>query len=134
MIVSGWKFAGFYMIIFFAAMRRIPRNIYEAATIDGANGFEQFVSITVPLLKQNVLVAVLLAVTGGFAGFDLFFTLTNGGPFNSTEVPATWIIKQAFDQNQLGYGTALTVILAVVVTIISLIYLRVSERASVTRY
>lgn len=134
MLVSGWKFAGFYMIIFFAALRRIPRNIYESATIDGANAIEQFVSITIPLLKQNVLMAVLLAVTGGFAGFDLFFTLTNGGPFNSTEVPATWIIKQAFDQNQLGYGTALTVILAVVVTIISLIYLRVSERASVTRY
>ena len=134
MVVSGWKFAGFYMIIFFAALRRIPRNIYEAATIDGAGPLAQFIQITVPLLRQNVMVAVLLAVTGGFAGFDLFFTLTNGGPFNSTEVPATWIIKQAFDQNQLGYGTALTVILAVVVMIISLIYLRYSERSNVSRF
>jgi ABC-type sugar transport system permease subunit len=134
MFVSGWKFAGFYMIIFFAAIRRIPRNLYEAATLDGAGPVRQFFDVTLPLLRQNMMVAVLIAVTGGFAGFDLFFTLTNGGPFNSTEVPATWIIKQAFDQNQLGYGTALTVVLAVVVTIISLIYLHISERANVIRY
>jgi ABC-type sugar transport system permease subunit len=73
-------------------------------------------------------------VTGGFAGFDLFFTMANGAPYGTTEVPATWIIKQAFDQNQIGYGVALTVILAVVVTLISLVYLRFSERADVTRY
>ncbi|WP_421726519.1 carbohydrate ABC transporter permease [Bauldia sp.] len=132
--VSGWRFAGFYMIIFFTALRRIPTNIYEAATLDGASPIRQFFSITLPLLKQNVFVCVLLAVTGGFAGFDLFFAMTNGGPFNSTEVPATWIIKQAFDQNQLGYGTALTVILAVVVVGVSLVYLRFSERSNVVRY
>lgn len=112
--VSGWRFAGFYMIIFFAALRRIPRSIYEAATIDGAGPFQQFFFITLPLLKQNVMMCVLLAITGGFAGFDLFFTMTNGGPFNATEVPATWIIKQSFDNDQMGYGTALTVILTVV--------------------
>jgi ABC-type sugar transport system permease subunit len=134
MIVSGWKYSGFYMVIFFAALRRIPRNIYEAATIDGAGPFTQFFRITLPLLRQNVLVAVLLAITGGFAGFDLFFTMTNGGPFGATEVPATWIMKQAFDQNQLSYGIALTVVLAVVVMLISLVYLRFSERLSVHRY
>jgi ABC-type sugar transport system permease subunit len=90
--------------------------------------------ITLPLLRQNVIVCVLIAITGGFAGFDLFFTMTNGGPFGATEVPATWIIKQAFDQGQKSYGIALTVILAVVVMIISLVYLRISERVSVHRY
>ena len=134
MFVSGWTYAGFYMVIFFAALRRIPRNLYEAATLDGAGRFTQFIYITVPLLRQNVLVAVLLAITGGFAGFDLFFTMTKGGPFGATEVPATWIMKQAFDQNQLSYGIALTVILTVVVFLISLVYLRFSERANVTRY
>lgn len=134
MFVSGWKYAGFYMVIFFAALRRIPRNLYEAARLDGAGPVTQFFYITVPLLKQNVLVAVLLAVTGGFAGFDLFFTMTNGGPFSATEVPATWIMKQAFDQNQLSYGIALTVILTVVVIAVSLVYLRFSERSNVTRY
>ena len=133
-MVSGWKYAGFYMVIFFAALRRIPRNIYEAARLDGANQVQQLFSITLPMLKQNIIVCVLLAVTGGFAGFDLFFTMTNGQPFGATEVPATWIIKQAFDQNQIGYGVALTVILTLVVSIISIVYVRLSERSNVTRY
>lgn len=134
MLVSGWKFAGFYMVIFFAAIRRIPANLYEAARLDGAGPFAQFRDITLPLLRQNVVVCVLLAVTGGFAGFDLFFTMTNGQPFGATEVPATWIIKQAFDQNQIGYGMALTVILTVVVSLVSIVYLRLSERRHVARY
>jgi ABC-type sugar transport system permease subunit len=133
-IVSGWKYAGFYMVIFFAALRRIPRNLYEAARLDGANNVQQFFAITLPMLKQNVVVCILLAVTGGFAGFDLFFTMTNGQPFGATEVPATWIIKQAFDQNQIGYGVALTVVLTMVVSVISIVYLRISERGHVTRY
>jgi raffinose/stachyose/melibiose transport system permease protein len=134
MVVSGWKYSGFYMVIFFAALKRIPNSLYEAAILDGAGPFRRFFSITLPLLRQNVMVAVLLAITGGFAGFDLFFTMTNGGPFGATEVPATWIMKTAFDKNQLSYGVALTVVLAVVVMAISLIYLRVSERMSVHRY
>ncbi len=134
MFVSGWRFAGFYMIIFFAALRRIPRNIYEAATLDGAGPVKQFFTITLPLLRAQMLTCVLLAVTGGFAGFDLFFALTNGGPFNATEVPATWIIRQGFDNNELGYATALTVILAVAVLLIALVYIRVTERLDVARY
>jgi len=134
MFVSGWRFAGFYMVIFFAALRRIPRNIYEAATLDGASPLRQFFTITLPLLRQQMLTCVLLAITGGFAGFDLFFTMTNGGPFNATEVPATWIIRQGFDNNQLGYATAMTVILALVVLAVSVIYLRLTERGNHVRY
>jgi ABC-type sugar transport system permease subunit len=134
MVVSGWKYSGFYMVIFFAALRRIPGNLYEAAILDGAGPFRRFFSITLPLLRQNVMVAMLLAITGGFAGFDLFFAMTNGGPFGATEVPATWIMKTAFDKNQLSYGVALTVVLAVVVMAISLVYLRFSERLGAHRY
>jgi ABC-type sugar transport system permease subunit len=134
MLVSGWKFAGLYMILFFAALRRIPRHLYEAAQLEGASAIWCFFKITLPLLWQNILVAVLLAVTGGFAGFDLFFTMTNGQPYNSTEVPATWIMKQAFDNDQLGYGIALTVILTAVVCLISLVYLRYAERGHVVEY
>ena len=94
----------------------------------------EFFAITLPMLKQNVIVCILLAVTGGFAGFDLFFTMTNGQPFGATEVPATWIIKQAFDQNQIGYGVALTVVLTVAVSVVSIVYLKISERGHVTRY
>jgi ABC-type sugar transport system permease subunit len=134
MLVSGWKFAGLYMVLFFAALRRIPRSLYEAATLEGAGPIRRFFSITLPLLKQNILICTLLAVTGGFAGFDLFFTMTNGQPYNSTEVPVTWIVKMAFDSDQLGYGIALTIVLTVVVSTISLLYLRFADRSQAVEY
>ncbi|MEM6428715.1 MAG: sugar ABC transporter permease, partial [Deinococcota bacterium] len=133
-LVSGWKFAGFYMIIYLAALKRIPVSLYEAARLDGANNLQQFWSITLPLLRETTTITALLAITGGLAGFDLFFTMTNGQPFNSTEVPATWIIKQAFNRNQMGYGVALTVIMMAVVGAVSLLYLRTTRRARVTEY
>lgn len=133
-IVSGWKFAGFYMIIFMAALRRIPASLLEAAMLDGANAFQRFFRVTVPLLRETTVVAMLLAITGGLSGFDLFFTMTNGQPFNATEVPATWIIKQAFDRGQMGYGVALTVLMMLVVGIVSIAYLRLTRSRSVTQY
>jgi raffinose/stachyose/melibiose transport system permease protein len=81
-----------------------------------------------------MMTCVLFAITGGFAGFDLFFTLTNGGPFNATEVPATWIIRQGFDNNELGYATALTVILAAVVLVGGAGLHAAAERVDVVRY
>lgn len=134
MFVSGWRYAGLYMVIFFAALRRIPRNVYEAATLDGASPVYQFFTITLPLLRHQVMTNILLAITGGFASFDLFFAMTRGGPFDSTQVPALWIIRQGFDNNELGYATALTVILLAVVLVISVIYMKLSERIDVIRY
>jgi ABC-type sugar transport system permease subunit len=133
-IVSGWRFSGFYMVIFLAALKRIPASLREAAMLDGAGGFQLFFRITLPLLRETVMVAVLLAVAEGLSVFDLFYTMTNGQPFNATEVPATWIIKQAFDHNQMGYGVALTVLMLFAVGIISLLYLRLTRSQRVTEY
>jgi ABC-type sugar transport system permease subunit len=133
-VVSGWKYAGFYMIIYLAALRRIPVTLYEAARLDGAGPITQFVRITLPLLRETTVVTVLLCVTGGFAAFDLFFAMTNGGPFNATEIPTTWIVKQAFDRGRFGYGIALTVIMALVVGVLSIAYLRLSQRGDRVEY
>jgi ABC-type sugar transport system permease subunit len=133
-IVSGWKYAGFYMIIYLAALRRIPVTLYEAARLDGAGPITQFFRITLPLLRETTVVTVLLCVTGGFAAFDLFFAMTNGGPFNATEIPTTWIVKQAFDRGRFGYGIALTVIMALVVGVLSIVYLRLSQRGERVEY
>jgi ABC-type sugar transport system permease subunit len=133
-IVSGWKYAGFYMIIYLAALRRIPVTLYEAARLDGAGPITQFFRITLPLLRETTVVTVLLCVTGGFAAFDLFFAMTNGGPFNATEIPTTWIVKQAFDRGRFGYGIALTVIMALVVGVLSIVYLRLSQRGDRVEY
>ncbi len=133
-IVSGWKYAGFYMIIYLAALRRIPESLYEAARLDGAGPITSFFRITVPLLRETTIVTVLFCVTGGFAAFDLFFAMTNGGPFNATEIPTTWIVKQAFDRGRFGYGVALTVVMSIVVGLISIVYLRSTARAERVEY
>lgn len=133
-VVSGWKYAGFYMIIYLAALRRIPESLYEAARLDGAGPLARFFRITLPLLRETTVVTILLCVTGGFAAFDLFFAMTNGGPFNATEIPTTWIVKQAFDRGRFGYGIALTVVMAAVVGLVSIVYLRTSGRGDRVEY
>ena len=122
-IASGWKYAGLYMIIFYAALQQIPTELYEAANLDGASGWKQARYITLPLLFPTLRVALLLCIAGGFGAFALFFAMTNGEPFHSTEIPSTWIIKHAFDRKNMGYGAALTLILTVVSAGISLLYL-----------
>jgi raffinose/stachyose/melibiose transport system permease protein len=133
-VVSGWKYAGFYMIVFLAALRRIPASLYEAAMLDGATAVQRLWHVTLPLLRETSVIAVLLCVTGGFAAFDLFFTMTNGGPFNATEIPTTWIVKQAFDRHNMGYGAALTIIMTFVVGLVSLLYLLATRRRHTVEY
>ena len=77
------------MTIFYAAFRQIPSEVVEAARMDGAGEWAIFRRIKVPMIRNAIAVAVLLCVTGGFQGFDLFFVLTNGGPYGATEIPTT---------------------------------------------
>ena len=79
-VVSGWVYAGFYMIIFYAAFRQVPAEVIEAARLDGAGEWALFARVKVPMIRGAIAVAVLLCVTGGFQGFDLFYVITNGGP------------------------------------------------------
>ena len=114
-MVSGWVFAGFYMAIFYAAFQQIPTSVLEAAQLDGAGGFRVFWHVKVPMVRHAVEVALLLCITGGFQSFDLFYVLTNGGPYNSTEIPTTYLVKVVFRNQEVGYGSAMAVILTAVV-------------------
>jgi len=127
-IVSGWRYAGFYMMIFYAALQRIPKELYEAARIDGASRWVEVTKITLPLLRETVVLSILICVTGGFSAFALFYTMTNGQPYHRTEIMTTWIIKQAFDRSNMGYGAALTVFLVILVITFSIIYLNRTKR------
>ena len=123
-VVSGWVFAGFYMTIFFAAFRQIPAEIIEAARIDGAGEWALFSAVKVPIIRGALAVAVLLCVTGGFQGFDLFFVLTNGGPYGATEIPTTYLVKVVFRNGEVGYGSAMAVLLTAIVLAVGLVYAR----------
>lgn len=119
-VVSGWVFAGFYMTIFYAAFKQIPSEVVEAAKLDGANEWQLFWRIKVPMIRNAIEVGVLLCVTGGFQGFDLFYVLTNGGPYYSTEIPTTYLVRAVFKNGEVGYGSAMAVVLTLVVVVVGL--------------
>ncbi len=127
-VVSGWVFAGFYMMIFYAAFRQIPSEVIEAARLDGAGEWALFRRVKVPMIRGATGVAVLLCVTGGFQGFDLFFVLTNGGPYGTTEIPTTLLVKTVFRDGEVGYGSAMAVLLTAVVLTVGLVYVRIQAR------
>ncbi len=127
-VVSGWVFAGFYMVIFYAAFRQIDEEILEAARLDGAGEWALFRRVKVPMIRGATGVAILLCVTGGFQGFDLFFVLTNGGPYGATEIPTTLLVKTVFRNADVGYGSAMAVLLTAVVVGVGLVYMRVQDR------
>jgi raffinose/stachyose/melibiose transport system permease protein len=129
-VVSGWVFAGFYMMIFYAAFRQIPSEVLEAGRLDGAGEWALFRRIKVPMIRNAVAVAVLLCVTGGFQGFDLFFVLTNGGPYGATEIPTTYLVKVVFRNGDVGYGSSMAVVLTAIVLGVGLVYLRLQRRRS----
>ena len=110
-VVSGWVYAGFYMTIFFAALRQVPTEVVEAARLDGAKESTIFWRVRVPIIRTSIEVAILLCVTGGFQSFDLFYVLTNGGPYHSTEIPTTYLVQSVFHTGQVGYGSAMAVVL-----------------------
>ena len=127
-VVSGWVFAGFYMMIFYAAFRQIPFEIVEAARLDGAGEWALFRRIKVPMIRNATGIAVLLCVTGGFQGFDLFFVLTNGGPYGTTEIPTTLLVKTVFRDGEVGYGSAMAVLLTAIVMGVGLLYVCIQAR------
>jgi raffinose/stachyose/melibiose transport system permease protein len=125
-----WQYAGYSMVIFLAGLEGIPRELNEAAMIDGAGAFGRFRYITWPLLAPALTVNVMLSTIGGLKLFDQVFAATNGGPGYSTETLSTVLYKEAFVYGHFGYSTAIALVLALFVAAVSLVqihYLRSRE-------
>ncbi|WP_168120003.1 sugar ABC transporter permease [Paenibacillus sp. HB172176] len=129
-IVSGWIYAGFYMTIFYSGIQRISKEIFESAYLDGANERQIFFQIKVPMIRSLVDTAIMLCVLTGFQSFDLFYVMTNGGPYNSTEIVTTYLVKVVFNHMSIGYGSALAVIMTLVIAIIGLIANKLKRKDS----
>ena len=129
-VVDIWKWYGFHMVIFLAGLQTIPSELYEAARIDGANRWQQFWSITLPLLQPVMLVNVTLSLMGGFNVFDIPYVMTEGGPANSTMVMALHIYVRGFKFYRLGYAAALSYALLTLVTILAAIQMKLMSRSS----
>lgn len=104
-----WQFIGLYLIIFMAAIQNIPKDIYEAAEIDGATGFKQTRFITLPLLSNTIKVAVMLCIAGNMKVFDHIYVMTGGGPGQSSTVMAQYAYDVSFEQFNFGYGTTISI-------------------------
>jgi len=127
MIMNIWSTAPFYMVIYLAALQDIPQALYEAAEIDGANGWQKFIYVTIPLLQPVTFFVVAVGVIGTFQLFDqsYIFSGGTGGPNNATLTLVLLIYQAVFRNLQMGYAAAIAFLLAAVIIVITLIQRRI---------
>ena len=118
-----WQVLGFYTTINMAGLRSIPADIYEAAEIDGANYFQRIRKITIPMMKNTIVINTILIITGGFKIFETVKQLTNGGPNHMSDVLVTYMYDTTFTSSRYGYGMAVATVSFVLCLIFSIIYL-----------
>lgn len=130
-IVFAWQASGYLMVIYISALSNVPKDVIEAAHIDGANGWQTLRSVIVPLIMPAVTVCLFLAISWSFKMFDLNLSLTKGGPFRSTESVALNIYNEAFQNNRYGLGTAKAFLFFIVVAAVTLIQVRITKSKEV---
>ncbi len=123
-----WKTSSFVALILLAGLQTIPKSLYEAAEIDGASKWQQFIEITLPMLRPAIIVAAIFRTITAIQTFDIPYAMTNGGPGTSTETLAMYIHKTTIDFLDLGYGSALAVLMFVVSLVMTTGYLRYTRR------
>jgi raffinose/stachyose/melibiose transport system permease protein len=123
-----WKYFGYHMLLFMTGLQNIPAELEEAGRIDGANRFQSFFHITMPLLQSTVRTSVYLSVLGSIQQFILVWIMTKGGPVNASETLATYMYRFGFVRFQLGYGSAVAIYMFVLCLIFSLIYQGLTRR------
>lgn len=124
-IANNWKWIGFAFAIYLAALQEIPIELYEAAELDGAGGFKSFLHVTLPMLKRTFLTLMILITAGAFQTFDLVYSMTGGGPGRSTAVLPLYIYEVAFFYYDIGYASAMSVVMFLITLALSIFYLRV---------
>ena len=123
-VIISWKYFGFHMILLLAGLQGIPREIEEAALIDGAGRWQAFRYVTLPLIGPTLRVSVFLSVIGALQLFDLVWVMTGGGPLTATTTMAVNMFKSGFEEQQMGYGSALAVLLFLCALVVALLYQR----------
>jgi ABC-type sugar transport system permease subunit len=126
-IASMWQGVGGSFILFLAGLQSIPEDLFEASRVDGANFWQQFFYITIPLMSRTLMIVSILTILGAMQLLTIVIPLTNGGPGFETEVPALRIYKEAFSSYKFGYATALSVLLGIMLFIISLIQIKLRK-------
>lgn len=127
-IVSVWKSAGLQMLIFLAGLKGIPSYLYEAARIDGANRWQQFRHITLPMLTPVTFFVLIISIFEGFRTFEVTFVMTGGGPLHQSATLSYFIYENAFQFFRFGYSSAVAYVLMVLVVIVTIFNFRIRGR------
>ncbi len=127
-ILGIWKGIGWSMVIFLAALQGVPRELHEAAAVDGATAWGRFRTVTMPAIRPVIAFVTVMLVIGGFNVFISVFLMTNGGPLDETQVLLTYMYRQAFSFLDFGYGSALSFTLTLIVFVLSVAQLRLFRR------
>ncbi len=123
-MINIWEYVGYTALLIFAGLQSIPGSVYEAASIDGASENQMFWRVTVPLLRPVLVFVVVTSVIGSFQIFDTIAITTKGGPVNATKVINWYIFEQAFNRFNMGYATALSMVLFLILIFVSLMQMR----------
>ena len=120
-VVSVWKLVGYNMIIFLSSLSALSQSLFEVAKIDGANSFQNFKNVTIPMLSPTIFFVVIITAISSFQVFDLIYLMTQGGPFDSTNVLVYAIYKNAFEYFNVGKASAIAYVLFVIILVLTLI-------------
>ncbi|HEX9118367.1 MAG TPA: sugar ABC transporter permease [Anaerolineae bacterium] len=128
MSLGIWKGIGWTMLIFLAALQTVPPELYEAAAIDGAGGWQRIAHVTLPLIRPTIIFVLVMLVIGGFQAFISVYLITGGGPMQRTEVLLSQMYNQGFKYLRFGYSAALSYVLAAIVVTISFLQMKFLRR------
>jgi ABC-type sugar transport system permease subunit len=127
-VISVWKNVGYSVIIFVAALKSVPDIYYEAAIVDGANSWQQFWKITLPMIRRQLMFVTVWATLDAFQVFIPIYALTKGGPRRATNAVVYYIYREAFQFGEMGYAAAISIVLLVLLIIVSVIQMRLMRR------
>jgi ABC-type sugar transport system permease subunit len=126
--VDIWKWTGYHMVLYLAGLQTIPSELYEAAAVDGASPVRTLGYITIPQLAPVIVVNVVISLMGAYGVFDIVYVMTRGGPYNATQMLLTNMYEVTFQQYQIGLGSAIVVMLFVIVMLITVLQNRIGRR------
>jgi ABC-type sugar transport system permease subunit len=121
---AAWRHSGYVMILYLTGLKGIPPDVIEAARVDGATGWKLFLHVLLPLLKPSTIIVIVVTIIQSLRAFDMVNIMTQGGPFNSSNVLANFMYIEAFKNYRMGYGAAIAVILFLIMFTFIVIYLR----------
>jgi raffinose/stachyose/melibiose transport system permease protein len=130
-VMSQWQSTGYVMVLFIVAIQKIPRELYEAAYIDGATKVQAFRRITVPLVNDMLVLMLIVTVSGAFLVFNEVWVMTQGGPDNASHTLGTWLYKSAFFNDELGYAAAIGSVIFAITFVTSIVQLRLARGRTV---